>query len=127
MPYEGDSFFTLTLPGQVGLAFLSLCLAAGWLWATWRLTRGHYAWVRLGIAAVAFALFDWLSPQIYYTYYMALLGVPAQIIIGPPPLPDELGRLLTFSVRANLSFHSRGFLGWALLLMAAYPSRRKRP
>ncbi|EFL88908.1 conserved hypothetical protein [Ahrensia sp. R2A130] len=77
------------------------------------------------IAVIAFALFDWLTPQIYYFYYMVLIdNLPLQIVTQMPPSPLKLLHLLTFSERSNLSFHSRGLLGWTLIAGAALQWRR---
>ncbi|MEN0040319.1 MAG: hypothetical protein AAF764_03175 [Pseudomonadota bacterium] len=78
------------------------------------------------ISLVAFALFDWLTPQIYYFYYLGVIGdLPLQVVMDLPPTPTDLLRLLTFNERSNLSFHSRGLLGWALIAIALMQSWRR--
>jgi len=122
--YTEDSFFTLSVSGQMGLLVISATLAAFWLWLVWRWSVSRPFWQRMLIAIVAFALFDWLTPQIYYFYYMLLIdSLPLQVVIKLPPSPLEMLRLLTFGERSNLSFHSRGLLGWALIAIAALRHR----
>ena len=69
--YESDSFFTLSVGGQIGLAALSLVLSVLVLWAVRRGTRGLPRLSRLGgcVSVARFWLFVWLSPQVYYQYY----------------------------------------------------------
>lgn len=128
--YEEDSFFTLSGPEQVGLAFLSTVLALLTLFLIWKLARGHRWWVRLLMGVLVFFLFVWLSPQVYYSYYLMIIDtLPVQIVIQPPPDPLYLGRLLLFIDRANLSHHSQGLLGWAIIAVALFlprPTSRAR-
>lgn len=117
--YAQDSFFTLTIPGQIGLALLSTVLAAITIWVAMRLMRGRRLVLRILWAFACWAAFIWLAPQVYYTYYIFLLdGLPWQVVIKAPPDPVELLRILTFTERANLSFHAQGALGWLLLVLA---------
>lgn len=123
--YAQDSFFTLTLTGQVGLAALSGLLAALWLWLTRRLARHQRRLVRLTVALALFWAFLWLSPQIYYTYYRLIIdGLPNQIVIGLPPGPGQMLRTLLFLQAPTLSSHSAGLLGWAMLAVAAIMPQR---
>ncbi|RLJ41403.1 hypothetical protein BCF46_3196 [Litoreibacter meonggei] len=118
--YEGDSFFTLTGPQQAGLLLLSVALACGWIYASWRLSARRPLVLRLAIGIVLFFGFVWLSPQIYYQYYRLIIdGLPAQFVVGWPLGPLHVVRLLTFQFDANLSAHSQGLLGWALIIVAA--------
>lgn len=125
--YERDSFFTLSVGGQIGLAVLSLGLSVLMLWAVWRGTQAMPRLSRIGSAYLAFWLFVWLSPQVYYQYYRLIFeGLPAQWITGWPEL-GEAARLLTFTGPATLSAHGQGVLGWALLAVAFWgntPFRR---
>ena len=115
--YDGDSFFTLSALGQLGLALLSLFLGALTLWLAWLLGSGQGLVIRLCIAAFILILFVWLSPQIYYTYYMMLFdGLPIQSVIKSPPSPLALMKVLAFADRPTLSAHSKGLLGWTLLI-----------
>jgi len=122
--YEGDSFFTLTSAGQIGLLLLSITLAATVLIVAWWSTAHRATGWRLTIAAMLFYLFIWLSPQIYYLYYQLIIdGLPWQIVVKAPPGPVELVELLSFTSRPNLSAHSKGTLGWALLALALFRPR----
>jgi hypothetical protein len=125
--YSEDSFFTLSIPGQLGLVGLSCGLAAITLFACWRMTKKHPPITRIFIGIVAFYAFVWLAPQIFYTYYVFLLSVPWQNVIQTPPSPLSIIKVLSFSDNANLSYHSRGLLGWLTLIIAlASPYLGKR-
>lgn len=117
MWFSQDSFFTLSIPAQLGLAALSLALALGTLWLTRRIATGR-AWpLRLILALTALALFVWLSPQAYYTYYIAIFdSLPWQSVVKAPPDPAHLLRLLTGTAEHSLSRYGQGVLGWALIV-----------
>ncbi len=121
--YAEDSFFTLTSGGQVLVGSISLLLAIVSLGASIRLSMRQSLPARMIGAFAVFFFFVWLSPQIYYTCYIFLLGVPWQVVIGTPPSPTDLLRLLTFTDRANLSFHGQGLLGWLLIVTAMLQPR----
>jgi len=113
--YDGDSFFTLSVWGQVGLACLSVALAAICLLVQWSFARWLWGFV---LAALIFYVFVYVSPQVYYTYYRFIFdGLPAQWVISPPGL-GEIINLLTFRSGSNLSAHSQGALGWSLIGVA---------
>ena len=125
--YEDDSFFTLTTGGQIGLLILSASLALLTLWVAWRVMRRSSVFGRLVTALVAFALFVWLSPQVYYTYYLMIFdGLPLQWVIGWPVLRDIVD-LATFTGPANMSAHSQGLLFWVLVLLAIRISKARAP
>lgn len=117
--YQDDSFFTLGVWGQIGLAGLSAALFCVMLLLVRRIGRGRPRAARTAIALVLFWAFEWLSPQVYYLYYWMIIdGLPVQSVIGPPPGPAHIARLLTFSESHSLSAHGRGLLGWAMLAAA---------
>lgn len=125
--YTNDSFFTLSHLGQIGLAILSLLLAVCFLLLAMRIARKFGRPVRLLISSVLFALFVWLTPQIYYTYYYLLIeGLPFQWVIKAPPSPSHLGKLLTFTGPTNMSAHSKGALGWLMLILPQLASYRAK-
>jgi hypothetical protein len=125
--YTEDSYFTLSNPGQFGLLVVSGTLAAITLFACWRMTIKRRLFTRLIMGLAVFYAFVWLAPQVYYTYYIFLLGVPWQIIIQMPPSALSIVKLLSFSDVGNLSHHSRGLLGWLILITAmASPYLGKR-
>jgi hypothetical protein len=118
--YDGDSLFTLSGPHQFGLVVLSAALFCLLLILSWRFSRGRSVLVRLGLSFVLFFGFVWLSPQIYYQYYRMIIdGLPAQFVVGWPHGLSHLFQLLSFQSDANLSVHSQGVLGWALVVVAA--------
>lgn len=122
--YEGDSFFTLTLAGQAGLAVLSLVLTAAMVLLTLVAAPGRRVWFRVLVAVGLFHAFVWLSPQVYYTYYRAIIpGLPLQWVIGQLPGVEETARLLLFMARDTLSDHGKGVMGWVMLLAALAPTR----
>ncbi|MFL4468580.1 hypothetical protein ACERZ8_01340 [Tateyamaria armeniaca] len=124
--YEGDSFFTLTLWGRMGLLALSVLFALVALAVTRLMTYYRPLVIRIPIWAVLFITFVWASPQGYYTYYRLIFdGLPAQSVLGALPRPEEMIALLTFRHSATLSAHSLGVLGWAMLAIAIWPRRRK--
>ncbi|WP_299043693.1 hypothetical protein [uncultured Tateyamaria sp.] len=124
--YNGDSFYTLTMWGQIGLACVSLLFAALALGFTRLLVLRRPLIMRVPVWIVAFITFVWASPQGYYTYYRMIFdGLPAQSVIKAPPPPQELVALLTFTGPATLSAHSTGVLGWLMFAVAIWPQRRK--
>lgn len=113
--YNQDSFFTLSLWGQLGLFALSMVMFAFLIYAMTRL-RGHWA-RRLSIALIGIYLFTWLSPQVYYSYYLLVFdGLPLQIVVGAPPTPAHIFGFMTFSGDQNLSVHGQGLLGWGMII-----------
>ena len=123
--YDGDSFFTLGVGGQVGLVLVSLVFAAATLGIT-RLITFHRPYIlRPFVWAVLFITYVWVSPQGYYTYYRMIFdGLPAQSVIGVLPRPEELLGYMTFTGRATLSAHGIGVLGWLMLGVALLPRRK---
>ncbi|MEL6503283.1 MAG: hypothetical protein AAFO61_11040 [Pseudomonadota bacterium] len=122
--YGEDSFLTLTGPERATILALGVIMAWLCLWWSTRMGRGLIVPARLAIALFVFALFVWLSPQVYYTFYMRFFSLPLQPVIGWPPSPAHYAEILTFTGRANLSAHSQGVLGW-LLILASLLNRTK--
>lgn len=117
--YANDSFLTLGLMGQIGLIGVSSVLTALALWIAWRATRGRAWHNRILIALGVLFVFQWLSPQVYYTYYQAIFdGLPWQIVINKPPDLRDFYDVLFFRGPTTLSAHGQGVLGWALILIA---------
>ena len=111
--YNEDSFFTLSVGGQIGLAILSLVLSAGLIWLVWRLGRRSRWITRILIGLGGYMIFAWASPQIYYSYYLMIFdGLPLQWVIRWPPEMAEAIREITFTARDSLASHGRGILGW---------------
>ncbi len=115
--YRDDSFFTLSGGAQIGLALVSFLLVWTVFWIVSTLAKGRPIWLRLMLAALLFVAFVWLSPQVYYAYYRAVIeGLPAQWVISAPNW-DPL-HYLSFTGPRNLSAHGQGLLGWAMLALA---------
>ena len=124
--YEGDSFYTLSGWGQVGLVIVSILFAVLALGFTRVLVYRRPLLIRIPVWLVAFITFVWTSPQGYYTYYRMIFdGLPAQSVIKAPPPPAEIIALLTFTGPATLSAHSVGVLGWLMFVVAVWPQRQK--
>ena len=116
--YEGDSFLTLSLAGRAGLVALSVVLAAGTGWLVMRFGRNRARALRVWLAVMAYWAFLWLSPQIYYFYYMILIEeLPWQSVIKRPPSLTDVLSLLSFTDVPSLSNHAKGVLGWGLVLI----------
>ncbi len=126
--YAGDSFFSLTMIGRTGLILVSVVLAAVTVAAFLKCARKLPAAARLLLALVFFWAFVWLSPQLYYLYYMILIdGLPLQNIVQKPPGLSEIVKLLSFGGKASLAHHSQGVLGWTLILLSFFrPSANLR-
>ena len=126
--YDGDSFYTLTMAGRIGLVCLSMAMATATIWLFLKTSRNFPRPVKIPIAIAFLWLFVWLSPQIYYFYYMLIFDfLEFKIIPGLPPGPIEIFRLLTFSDDFNFSKHGKGILGWAMILMALWPLKTPTP
>lgn len=115
--YDTDSFFTLSLVGRIGLLAVSLTMAITWVWLFLRLTRRVLISIQFVIALVFLWFFVWLSPQLYYLYYLLLFeGLTLQNVVSQPPSAADILTLLLFIDGANFSNHGKGVLGWVLLL-----------
>ena len=130
--YDSDSFFSMTMAARIGLLLLSFGLAALTAAAFIKMTC-RMAWpVRLLLAPVYLWIFVWLSPQVYYLYYMTLFDhLPLQNVVQSPPRPLQIMHLFSFAGKAALSQHVTGLLGWGLVVLAvlgkrAVPSTRLR-
>ncbi len=122
--YGNDSLFTLSglqIAGVLGLAGVQ---AGAVLWSMRGLVRTLRWPQRFAAAIVAIWLFEWLSPQVFYTYYRAIIpGLPAQWVIGWPPSPSDLMLLAVFQSPPSLSAHGRAVLFWLLAAVALWPRR----
>ncbi len=114
--YSQDSFHTLTGVQQIGLGAISMLLFLLFFYVLFQLTESRSLPKNLVIFCTMFFLFVWLSPQIYYMYYLLIFtGLPMQIVIHAPPTPWSLIKLLSFHEKASLSDHSKAVLGWVLI------------
>lgn len=110
--------------GQFGLAVLSGLLATVLVALAYGLSRRLSVTLRLALWAVLITGFVWFSPQVYYSYYRAIIpGLPVQSVVGAPPDLATIVELLSFTGRATLSAHSTGVLGWLMLAAALWRPR----
>ncbi len=117
--YAEDSFFTLTVPGRIGLICVTLVLSAAVIGMARRLTSGLHGLVRCMNAVVLFWAFVWLSPQLYYLYYLQVFEhLPLQNVIPKPPSPVVIANLLVFRAEENLAAHGQGVLAWMMITAA---------
>jgi hypothetical protein len=117
--FADDSFFTLTVRGQIGLVLISALSSIALLVVTRLATAHRPRLFRLGVALCAFYLFVWVSPQMYYQYYRTLFdGLPQHSVISSPPSIWAIADLLRFKGPSTLSNLGLGSLGWALLITA---------
>ncbi len=122
--YAQDSLFTLNNPQIAGVLLIALAQSGLAIWATMRFGRGRRWPVRLALAILAFWLFEWLSPQVFYSYYRWIIpGLPAQWVIGMPPGPWAVAEIAAFRGPASLSAHGRGALAWLLIALSLWPRR----
>ena len=125
--YHGDTFFHLSIPGQIGLALLSGFLALVTLWCFIKISSRFGALVKVLPAFVLLWLFTWLSPQVYYTYYwLTFEALPLQNVIQYPPGIGTLIKLITFSGDGTLSAHSKGLLFWLMVSAGLWQTHRKQ-
>lgn len=118
--FEGDDYLVLVVGGDAALAALSGVL----VFAAVALVRVARRYVTLPAAVPALGLvswwaFLWLTPQLYYLLYMALVdGLEFRWVIGWPPGPRRLVELLTFQAEASRADPGLGLLGWVMCLAA---------
>ena len=117
--YANDSIHTLTITQQIGLGFISLALLSMMIFLSLKLFRNKPMIVRIMVAIGLFYLFVWLSPQLYYAYYILIFeDLPIQLVIKAPPSIGPLVKILTLQNNIRLSDHSLAFLGWVLISLA---------
>ena len=117
--YSDDSFYTLSIYGQLAVLVLSIAMLMVLFLVSYLLMKGRRGAVRIAISTFLFGLFVWLSPQAYYTLYGFLFeGLPRQWVVGLPPTMDELLGLITFTCRQTLSAHGKGILFWSLTVLS---------
>ncbi|MEP5757934.1 MAG: hypothetical protein ABJ327_01240 [Litoreibacter sp.] len=123
--YHSDSFFTLTLIERIGLIGVTLLLSLILVGFAFKICRGKGRLRSVLWVASLFAAFVWLSPQAYYTYYIAIFDdLPWQIVIVKPPGISDLLSLISFSGRNTLSAHGQGVLFWSMLAIGFWRSRK---
>ena len=127
--YPGDSIFTLSLPGAVGLIILTsllvlLLVGVSRFKSTW-LQRVYQTRSANGIAMLSldlllttllFVVGVTIVPQLHYSYYHLLFELPHQWIIKPLSVAD-VWHILRVPEGGNLATHATGLCGWWLLVL----------
>ena len=122
--YSKDTFFHLSFYGQIGLLILSLVVSAITIWLFWKTSKRFKLPIKLILAIAFIWIFIWLSPQVYYLYYIQIIeGLPLQNVIQWPPSIFEILHTLTFTGKSNLSNHSKGLMFWVMMLIALKPKK----
>lgn len=123
--FEQDSFFDLTPWGQTGLALISLVMGLGMLWLAWIVGRS-VAWALW--VCVLFWLFLWLSPQVYYTYYLTLFEfLEQQIVVTWPPIgPEAFLYGVAGEYGSTLRGIGQGVMFWGMMALAGFRRWRLR-
>lgn len=117
--YENDSFLTLSTAERIGLVSVTLLLSFLLIWLFWMTKKHVNIWIRPLLALVFLYLFIWLSPQIYYLYYLIIFDfLDIKNVIHPPFNPLTLLNLLAFSESEKLADHGKGILGWILIILS---------
>lgn len=117
--YENDSFLTLSVAERIGLVCVTLLLSAALIWLFWVAIKRVNIWIRPLLGLVFLYLFIWLSPQIYYLYYLVIFDfLDLKNVIHPPFNPLTLFNLLTFTESGKLADHGKGVLGWILIVLS---------
>lgn len=117
--YENDSFLTLSVAERIGLVCVTLLLSAALIWLFWVAIKRVNIWIRPLLALVFLYVFIWLSPQIYYLYYLVIFDfLDLKNVIHPPFNPLTLFNLLTFTESGKLADHGKGVLGWILIVLS---------
>lgn len=120
--YENDSFLTLAMGERIGLVCVTLALSLFVIYAYRALSFKRSFAIRFSLAFVCLYLFVWLSPQVYYQYYLQIFDfLEFKNVIHSPPSPIKLLKLLTFTESYRLSHHGQGILGWILINMSIWP------
>lgn len=119
--YENDSFLTLSIAERIGLVCVTLVLSAFLIWLFWLTIKRLNIWIRPMLALVFLYVFIWLSPQIYYLYYLVIFDfLEFKNVIHPPFNPLTLLNLLTFTESGKLADHGKGVLGWILIILSFF-------
>lgn len=117
--YENDSFLTLSIAERIGLLCVTLVLSVVLIWLFWLTIKRLNIWLRPLLALLFLYVFIWLSPQIYYLYYLVIFDfLDFKNVIHPPFNPLTLLKLLTFTESGKLADHGKGVLGWILIILS---------
>lgn len=124
--YSEDTFFHLTTQERIGLVIISLILFAFTVGVFWKISSRFNLLVKVLCAIVFIWIFIWLSPQVYYLYYIQIFDdLPYQNVIQNPSSITEILKTITFFGNNNLSNHAKGIVFWAMIIVALGPSSKK--
>lgn len=115
---EAGSPDEIGLLGQIALLALSVCLAIGFVWMAWRLSRRSRWITRILIGLGVYLVATWVAPQVYYTAFQIFFAdLPARWVIAWPP--DLLGAMeeMAFTAGTSIFAIGRGVLGWVCVLV----------
>lgn len=134
--YPGDSFWTLSTFGRIGVVAISLIglllLTAlsgwktrrilGWSKHRWRIP----IWLcDVLLTVLLFAVAFSVSPQIYYSFYQDIIaGLPDQWVIDRPLNWDRLRDIATPHTGQAMADHGAAIAVGGLVLFTAYLHRR---
>ena len=117
--YENDSFLTLSIIERIGLLCVTFVLSVALIWLFWLTIPRLNIWLRQFLALVFLYVFIWLSPQVYYLYYLVIFDfLDFKNVIHHPFNPLTLLNLLTFTESEKLANHGKGVLGWILIALS---------
>ncbi len=140
--YEGDSLFTLDPIEIAGVLAISTVLILAFFWLSTALLvpvfsrlggspagRVILAPPALALVWLLFALAHTASPQIYYTYYRAILeGLPARWVIKGWIDIEAVMMAALLPTDGSLSVHLTGLVFWSMpVLVLTLAASRWRP
>lgn len=124
--YQGDSFHTLGPLQAGGLILLSGLMVCGVLFFTMKAFDGLQYYLRdpfsglsiLPVAVLAFMLWDFLAPQVYYAYYLLIFdGLPLQWVLHPDRILERLIAFVTPGPKVSLADDTAALMLHALILL----------
>lgn len=134
--YPGDSFWTLSEVGRIGVIVISIsgmvmiaCLNA---FKTRTILRRSQHRQRIlvwlldsGLGICVFGLFYVLSPQVFYALYQQLIpGLPDQLVIDSAANWKKFADIIIPRMNAPMSDHLAGVAIGGIVLFTAYLHRR---
>lgn len=127
--YPNDSFYTLSVPGAMGLALITTTLLLLILLASWFTThfwakqsvgysvlfKGCFFLLNTLLIIVAYQFFLVIAPQIFYTYYQFIFSdLPVQWVIKPITV-DKLLERFSLHPDGSIADHLASFTLWVLI------------
>ncbi len=127
--YPNDSFYTLSVPGAIGLALITTTLLLLILIASWFNTniwikrceaysvffKSFFVLLNMLLVIAVYQLFLVIAPQIFYTYYQFIfLDLPVQWVIKPITV-DKLLERFYLRLDGSIADHLASFTLWVLI------------